>query len=122
MNPNSLTPEEQDGLNEIDSAHKIMFDYWNQQDRKFIHPDQIAMEKAIAEEERIDKEGHGKYFVAPDSLVDDWTGSRYAENILCYGKSPCPPAPIDYPKKAEDAALTQLNPGSDPMDPTLADV
>ena len=125
METGALTPEEQDGLNKIDSAHNIIFDHWNHDTQKFIHPEQIAMEKEEAEEARIARDGPGKKFTVPDWLVDDWTGTRFAENILCYGKSPCPAAPIDYPKKAEDSALTlldPLNPGSDPMDPNLSDV
>ena len=79
----------------------MIFDHWNQDTRKFIHPDQIAMDKAVEEEQRIAREGYGKQFVVPDRLVDDWTGTRFAENILCYGKNPCPPAPIEYPKPGE---------------------
>jgi len=46
----------------------------------------------------LEKDGPGKKFVVPDWIVDDWTGTKFSENILCYGKSPCPSAPIDYPK------------------------
>jgi hypothetical protein len=58
----------------------------------------------------LEKDGPGKNFIVPDWIVDDWTGTKFSENILCYGKSPCPSAPIDYPKiknplKKEEGSL-----------------
>jgi len=52
----------------------------------------------------LEKAGPGKKFVVPDWITDDWTGTKFAENILCYNKSPCPAAAIEYPKikKGED--------------------
>jgi hypothetical protein len=45
MNADSLTPEEQEGLNKIDSAHNIILEHWDHENQKFKHPAQIEMEK-----------------------------------------------------------------------------
>lgn len=45
MEGHALTPEEQEGLNKIDSAHNIIFEHWNHDEQKFKHPAQIEMEK-----------------------------------------------------------------------------
>jgi len=45
MSTGALTPEEQDGLNKIDSAHNIIFDHWDHDNQAFKHPAQIEMEK-----------------------------------------------------------------------------
>jgi hypothetical protein len=45
MNADSLTPEEAEGLNKIDSAHNIIFEHWDHENQKFKHPAQIEMEK-----------------------------------------------------------------------------
>ena len=38
-------------------------------------------------EEASKKEG----YKVPDSVIDDWTGEKYAKNVWCFGKEPCPP-------------------------------
>jgi len=59
-------------------------------------------------------------------MTDDWTGTRFTKNILCYNKPECPLPPIEYPKKEkEEKSLIQIQlptPGSDPMDNNLDDV
>lgn len=99
MEPGALTPEEQDGLNKIDSAHNIVFDHWDHANQRFKHPGEIEMEKEMAAAVKLAKEGAPEHWNAPDWMVDDWTGTRFAENILCYNKSPCPAAPIEYAQK-----------------------
>lgn len=75
----------------------------------------------------MEKEGAGKKFEVPDWIIDDWTGTKFTKNILCYNKDVCPPAPIEYPKiKKGEASFIQIQhslntPGSDPMDPNLED-
>lgn len=76
-------------MNKIDDAHQTVFNYWNIDQKRFIHPDQIALEKEQAAEDKLEKEGPPKIYTVPDSVIDDWTGTRFAENIKCYGK-PCP--------------------------------
>lgn len=129
MEHNSLLPEEQDGLNKVDSAHAIIFDHWDHDNQKFKHPDQIEMEKEEAAEAKLIKDGPARQFTVPEGMdLNDWTGTKFAENILCYNKSPCPKPPVEYPTivRQGDGALIQLHhsktPGSDPMDPTLSDV
>lgn len=89
MEPNALTPEEQDGLNHIDSAHNLIYDHFDYANQKFIHPAQKELDKAVEEEARLHREGPAKQFIVPDSVLDDWTGSRFAENWRCYGRWPC---------------------------------
>jgi hypothetical protein len=96
MEPGALTPEEQDGLNKVDSAHELIFDHWDHANQRFKHPDEIQMEKEMADAVKLAKEGPAKQWIAPEWMVDDWTGTRFAENILCYNKTPCPAAPIAY--------------------------
>jgi hypothetical protein len=45
MSTGALTPEEQEGLNEIDSVRNIIFDHWDHDNQAFKHPAQIEMEK-----------------------------------------------------------------------------
>ena len=89
MEPNALTPEEQAGMNHIDSAHNLIFDHYNAETRKFVHPEQRDMEAAEAEEERLVREGPRKIYEVPDSVMDDWTGTRFTVNWKCYGREPC---------------------------------
>ena len=95
MEHSALTPEEQDGLNKVDSAHNIIFDHWDHDNQKFNHPAQIEMEAEQAAAVKLSKEGFNYY--VPDHMIDDWTGTKFTENILCYNKPECPKAPIDYP-------------------------
>jgi len=45
MGTGALTPEEQEGLNKIDSAHNMIFEHWDHDKSQFRHPAQIEMEK-----------------------------------------------------------------------------
>ena len=54
-----------------------------------MHPEQRDMEAAEAEEERLVREGPRKIFEVPDSVMDDWTGTRFTVNWKCYGREPC---------------------------------
>lgn len=45
MEAKALTPEEQEGLNKIDSAHNIIFEHWDHDKQSFRHPAQIEMER-----------------------------------------------------------------------------
>jgi len=76
-------------MNHIDSAHNLIYDHFNYETKKFVHPDQKDMDAADEEEQKRIKEGPIKHFEVPDSALDDWTGSRFAENWKCYGNTPC---------------------------------
>lgn len=81
------------------------------------------MEKDEAAEAKLEREGPAKVYAVPDSVLDDWTGTRFAENIKCYGK-PCPSLVQldDGGLEDETTPKRSSNPGSDPFDPNLADV
>ena len=59
-------------------------------------------------------------FVVPDSIQDDWTGTRFLHNWWCYGNDPCPPR--ESKVQLSDESLIEVEAEADPYDPDLADV
>jgi hypothetical protein len=63
-----------------------------------ISPWVVRDRKEKEEQKKIDEINSYPYKPVSDKLIDDWTGDKWARNVLTYGREPYPPYPPQWKK------------------------
>lgn len=76
--------------------------------------------KEKEEQRKIDEINSYPYKPVSDKLIDDWTGDKWAKNVLTYGREPYPPYAPNW-KKNKLSQYIQIDEKIDPFDKQLED-
>jgi len=75
----------------IEDVHDLIHKHFDPFTGSFKSPYQIAWDKEMAEEAELERNKDKPAFKVPESVIDDWTGQKYVDNMHCHGKDkPCP--------------------------------
>jgi len=99
-----------DDTKHIEDIHGLIFNHYEPTTGRFKSPYELAWEHDMAEEAALEANKNKPAFKVPDSVINDWTGQKFVDNMPCYGNSPCP----------KEVSLLQMK--ADPFDPELSDV
>ena len=75
----------------VEHVGNIVYHYYDPARGRFMNPLELEGERMRKEEIEQQEAMKRPPFVVPDSVMDDWTGSKFLNNWWCYGHDPCPP-------------------------------